>query len=145
MLCLNLSRGHEARVGRVEREAQERAQSHFPVCAWSQTPILSLVSHLISRKNCMRRALIATGATIRLWYLALVPCQIGDFVLCNLFRPTLPVFHAGQRCVGTAKPNNNRKRATARTGNIMLSKDERINSSLHPLTAQRKLQKRCHR
>jgi hypothetical protein len=126
----------------VWRRAQERAQSHFPVCAWSQTPILSLVSHLISRKKCMRRALIATGATIRLWYLALVPCQIGDFV-CATFSDRPCPFPMQDSMCGDSKPNNNRKRATARTGNIMLSKDEQINSSLHPLTAQRKLQKSC--
>jgi hypothetical protein len=70
--ALNLSRGHEARVGRVERAqaGQRTCSSHFPVCAWSQTPILSLVSHLISRKKCTRRALDRTGATIRLWYLS---------------------------------------------------------------------------
>jgi hypothetical protein len=89
----------------------------------------------------MRRALIATGATIRLWYLALVPCQIGDFV-CATFSDRPCPFPMQDSMCGDSKPNNNRKRATARTGNIMLSKDEQINSSLHPLTAQRKLQKK---
>jgi hypothetical protein len=80
------------------------------------------------------------------------PLDFGTWRLClvkseTLFVQPFPTDLARFPCrtamCGDSKPNNNRKRATARTGNIMLSKDEQINSSLHPLTAQRKLQKSC--
>lgn len=113
------------------KQGKERAQSHFPVCAWSQTPILGLVSHLISRKNCMRRALDRTGATIRLWYLALVSCQIGKFWSCCAARRATLTFSMQQR-VG----RNEQKRPTVATENgapgrktTMLSKMKR--STVH--------------
>jgi hypothetical protein len=108
--ALNLSRGHEARVGRVERAqaGQRTCSSHFPVCAWSQTPILSLVSHLISRKKCTRRALDRTGATIRLWYLSAYGLVKSEtFVgFVQLFSSRFP--WQEQTC-GDQKPNNTKR------------------------------------
>ena len=94
---------------------------------------MGLVSHLISCRNATRRALDQTGATIRLWYLALVPVSnrrlwcstLGSVVVQPSPRD---VSHAEQH-VGT---KNNTKRALD-SATAMLSKMKRstVHASLH--------------
>lgn len=123
------------------KQGKERAQSHFPVCAWSQTPILGLVSHLISRKKCMRRALEQTGATIRLWYLALVSCQIGNFWSCCTARCATLTFSM-QQPVGRneEKVQQSQQKTVRRANNDHAIENEKINSSCITHT-QKKLRK----
>lgn len=78
----------------------------------------------------MRRALDRTGATIRLWYLALVSCQIGNFWSCCAARCATLTFSM-QQPVGRneEKVQQSQQKTVRQAKTTMLSKMKR--STVH--------------